>query len=129
MRNTLVPLLPKAPDPANWWVNAPWTGEWPFALSRKGCKEKPGNEKKGRAQGWRENAGCIECRRHVVLVIRGATQLACRLKNVGNPSRTWLLRATRSSDESRFPFAKRRSELTTTRRVVRGGPGDPKSVD
>ena len=53
LRKTLAPLLPKALDPANWWANSPWTGEWPFALSRKGCKVKPGHEKKGQAQGRR----------------------------------------------------------------------------
>ena len=64
-----------------------------------------------------------------MLVIRGVTQLARRLQNVDNPSRTWLLRATHSSDESRFPFEKRRSAVTAARRIVRGNPVNPKSVD
>ena len=37
LRKTIVPLLPKAPDPADWRANTPWTGGRPFALSRKGC--------------------------------------------------------------------------------------------
>ena len=56
-------------------------------------------------------------------------QLACRLQNVDNPSCTWVLRATHSSDESRFPFDKRRSEVTTARRIVRGGPENKESAD
>ena len=58
----------------------------------------------------------------MVLVIRGVTQLARRLKTLGNPSRNWMLRATRSSGETRFPFDKKRSEPTTARRLVRGDP-------
>ena len=40
-----------------------------------------------------------------------------------------MLRATHRSDESRFPFDKRRSALPTARRIVRGSPINPKSVD
>ena len=105
------------------WSRDPIAGDWPFPLSCKGCN---GSKSLGRsakaAQGWRPNPGCRDCRRHVVLVIRGVTQLACRLKTLGNPSRNWTLRATRSSDETRFPFDKRRSEPTTARRLVRGDP-------
>ena len=126
---TLVPILPDVPDAVDEWLNTPWTGSWPFELSCKGCKVKPGREGDPHVQGWCTQAGCYECRRHIVLVIRGVTQLACRLKNVDDPACTWMLRATHSSDESRFPFEKRQSACTTARRIVRGNPGNPKSVD
>ena len=51
LRKTLAPLLPEAPEPADSWVNTPWAEEWPFALSRKGCKVKPGHEKNRRRDG------------------------------------------------------------------------------
>ena len=74
------------------------------------------------AQDWRPNEGCPERRRNVLLVIRGVTQLACRLGTLGNPSRNWMIRATHSSDETRFPSEKRQSVPTTARRFVRGSP-------
>ena len=126
---TLVPLLPDVPDAVDMWMDTPWQGDWPFDISCKGCRCKPGKEGHEQAHGWCTSAGCLDCRRHVVLVIRGVTQLACRLQNVDNPSCTWLLRATHSSDESRFPFEKRRSEVATARRMVRGCPENAKSVD
>ena len=104
LRKTLAPMLPDVPDAVDLWVDTPWAGEWPFELSRRGCKVKPGREEKEQVQGWRSDAGRIQRRRHVVLVIRGVTQLACRLQNVDNSACAWLLRATHSSDESRFPF-------------------------
>ena len=76
----------------------------------------------GKVQGWRPNPGCADSRRHVVLVIRGVTQMASRLKTSDNPSRNWMLRATHNSDETRFPFDERRSTPTTARRLVRGDP-------
>ena len=81
------------------------------------------------SQGWRSNPCCPDSRRHAVFVIRGVTQLACRLTTLDNPSRNWTLRATHSSDEGRFPFAERRSEPTTARRIVRGSPDVEGSVD
>ena len=109
-------------------MDAPWSGEWPFELSRQVCKVRSGHENQRKAEGRRSDAGRIECRRHVVLVIRGATRLACCLQNVDNPSCTWVLRATHSSDESRFPCEKRRSAVTTARRIVRGNPVNSKSI-
>ena len=79
--------------------------------------------------GWCENAGRFERREHVVKAIRGVTQLACRLKNVDDPSCTWMLRATHSSDDSRAPFSSRRSERVSARRLIRGSPDVPESVD
>ena len=63
------------------------------------------------------------------LVIRGVTQLARRLKTSDNPSRNWMLRATRSSDETRFLFDERLSEQTAARRHARGGPQGDESFD
>ena len=48
---TLVPMLQDVPDAVDLWVNTPWSGEWPFALSCKGCKVKQGREKEPRVQG------------------------------------------------------------------------------
>ena len=33
----LVPMLQDVPDAVDLWVNTPWTGDWPFVLSCKGC--------------------------------------------------------------------------------------------
>ena len=49
LRKALAPLFPGAPNAVDSRANTPWTGEWPFALSRKGCKVKPGHEKKAKA--------------------------------------------------------------------------------
>ena len=80
-------------------------------------------------QGWRPDAGYPDCRKHVLLVIRGATQLARRLQNAADSSCAWLMRATRSSGDSRLPYEKRRSTSTTARRMVRGDPKVPESMD
>ena len=77
MCDTFVRLLPGCPDPVKQWLQTQFEGTWPFLLSRKGCAIKPGKEEAVQVQGWCSNAGCPDCRRHVVLVIRGATQLAC----------------------------------------------------
>ena len=129
MGDALVRLVPGAPDPGKQWLQTQFEGTWPPPLSRKGCAIKPGKEKAVQAQGRCSNAGCFYCRRHVVLVIRGATQLARRLQNVADPSRTRLLRAARSPDDSRLPFEKRRSASATARRIVRGDPKVPQSAD
>ena len=117
LRENLAPLPPSKPGAADCWLRDPFVGDWPFPLSCKGCKAaKPLVEGANSAQGWRATPGCPDCRRHVVLVIRGVTQLACRLKTLDNPSCNSMVRATHRSDETRFPFEKRRSELTTARR-------------
>ena len=41
---TLAPMLPDVPDAVDLWVDTPWSGDWPFDISRKGCKVKPGHE-------------------------------------------------------------------------------------
>ena len=66
--------------------------------------------------------GCAQRKKRVVLVIRGATQLAHRLDVLGNNECKWLLRATHNSDETRNPSEVRRSVGTTTRGLVRGSP-------
>ena len=81
------------------------------------------------AQDWRPNEGCPECRRHVVLAIRGGAQLAFRLGTLDNPPCNWMIRATRSSGETRFPFEKRQAAPATARRMVRGSPLVAESCD
>ena len=56
----------------------------------------------------------------MLLVLRGATQLACRLNVLDDSEREWMLRATRNADEVRNLFAKRRSARSTAHRLVRG---------
>ena len=62
-------------------------------------------------------------------MIRGVTQLARRLKTYSSPSRGWMLRATHSSDETRFPPDKKRPEPTTARCLARGVPEVDGSFD
>ena len=65
----------------------------------------------------------------MLLVLRGATQLA-RHKNVlDNSECVWSRRAAHNSDEVRNPFAERRSARTTVRRFVRGFPPAESSED
>ena len=102
----LAPLLPSGPNAVGRWLGEPFEGTWPLLLSSRGCKTMESVGKKAaKAQERRPNEGCPKCRRHVVLVIRGATQLARRLGTLGNPSCNWMIRATHSSGETRFPFA------------------------
>ena len=51
LRKMLAPMLQDVPDAVDLWVNTPWSGEWPFAISRKGCKVKPGREQDQQVQG------------------------------------------------------------------------------
>ena len=79
-------------------------------------------------QSWRPNPGCPARKRHVVPVIRGATQLACRLEVANDAERKWMLRATRSSDEVRYLSERRRPARSTARRLVRWPPdGEPQA--
>ena len=80
------------------------------------------------AQSWRPNPGCPARKRHVVLVIRGVTQLACRLQVANDAEREWMLRATHNSDEVRYPSDRRRSTRVTARCLVRGSPAAQYSV-
>ena len=126
----LAPLSSGGPKAVDRWLKQLFVGDWPCPLSCKGREgvSPPGRESKP-AQQWCSAPGCPACRRHVVSVIRGVTQLARRLKLSDNPSCDWALRATRSSDESRPPFEKRRSEPATARRLVRGHPDADGSAD
>ena len=51
------------------------------------------------------------------------------MQNVADSPCAWLLRATHSSDDSRVPYEKRRSTSTTARRMARGDPKVPESMD
>ena len=130
LREQLAPLLSNEPDAVKRPLQPPFERDWPFPCSCKGRRVvKPPVKDSGPVQNWRSAPGCPACRRHVVLVIRGVTQLARRLKISDNPSRNWMSRATHSSDEGRFPFAKRWPECATARRLVRGHPDADGSVD
>ena len=102
----------------------PANGVWNFGLLRtSACKLCiPGKT-------WCVSPGCPACKKRGLLVLRGATQLACRLLVLGNSDSVWLLRATHNSDDVRHPFEKRRSVRTTARRLVRGSPEVDSSVD
>ena len=107
LRELLAPFSPNEPDAVERWLQQPFVGDWPFPLSCKGRKVvKPPAKDSVPVQNWRPAPVCPASRRHVVLVIRGVAQLARRLEISGNPSRNWMLRATHSSDERCFPFAK-----------------------
>ena len=87
LRETLAPLLPSKPNAADCWLRDPFVGNWPFPLSCKGCKAlKPLGKGAKSAQGWYTSPGRPDCRRGVVLVIRGVTQLARRLNTLDNHS-------------------------------------------
>ena len=90
-------------------------------MSRKGCKvSKPGAESGKSVQSWLPTPGRPACRRHVLMVIRGVSQLARRLQVLGDGQCKWMLRTTRNSDEVRYPSDKRRSTCASARRLVRG---------
>ena len=109
LREISAPLLSPGPNALERWLREPFGGAWPFPLPCKGRKvAKPPAEVLKPSQGWRPGPGCPDCRRYVVFVIRGVTQLARRLATWDNPARNWMLRATHSSAEGRFPFEKRR---------------------
>ena len=108
---------------AEQWLAKPFEGVWPFPLSRKGCKvTKTAPEGPEPAQSWRPTPGCSDRRRHRVLVIRGFTQLAFRLRVLVDRGCKWMLRATRNSDGVRYPSDRRHSTRTSARRLVRGAP-------
>ena len=124
MCEQLAPPLTEEPDAVKRWSQRPFLGERPFLLPCKGGEvARPPAKGAKPVEYWRSAPGCSDCQRRVMLVIRGATQLACRLKRRGDPERTWVLRATHSPGEGRFPFAQPRSECATARRIVRGHPG------
>ena len=107
LREQLAPFSPNGSDAVERWLQQPFAGDWPFPLSCKGREVvKPPAKDSGPVQNRRPAPGRPASRRHVVLVIRGVAQLARRLEISGNPSRTGMLRATRSSDDRCFPFAK-----------------------
>ena len=88
LRDTMAPLLPSGPNAVDRRLSEPFEGNWPLPLSCRGCKPTVSAGKEtATAQDWRPDAGCPERRRHVQLVIRGVTRLACRLGTLDNPSR------------------------------------------
>ena len=74
-----MPLLPTDNSAVGQWMAKPFGRVVPFPLSRNGrnvYKAVPESTKP--VQPWRPTPGCPNCRRHVLLVIRGVTQLALR---------------------------------------------------
>ena len=78
---------------------------------------------------WREKPGCLARQKHVAVVVRGATQLAGRLRVVNDKECKWSLRASRNSDEACNPGSKRQSVCTPARRLARGPPSVDQSKD
>ena len=130
LRDILAPLLPSGPNAVERWLDEPFEVKWPPPLSRCGCKSNVSvGHETAATQSWCPNEGFPQCRRHIVLVSRGVTQLACRLRTLGDSSRYWMISATHSSDETRSPFEKRQAVATTARRLVRGSAQAPESCD
>ena len=65
----------------------------------------------------------------MLLIFRWLSQLARRLDVWGDPDCTWVLRATRNSDEARHPESIRKSVRVSGRRLICGSPLAPESVD
>ena len=126
----LVPSLSNDDAAIEQWLAEPFQGTWPFPLSCKGRKvSEPVAESEKPVQSRRPTPGCPACRRRVLMVICGVTQLARRLQVLDDSDCKWLLRATHNSDEVRYPSDKRRSTCTSARRLVRGSPDVDASED
>ena len=99
------------------WMRAPASGERPFPISR--------------ADRLRQCAslGRDKCKRRVVMIVRGAAQVACRLSGLDNAELVWLLLACHFADNSRTPHGKCESAKTTVRRLARGSPICEASAD
>ena len=79
-------------------------------------------------QSWRPAPGCPASRRHVLVVLRGVSQLARRLQ-VDDSEFKWMLRATHNSDDVRYPSDKWRSTCAAARRLIRGFPNADATED
>ena len=104
-------------------LQEPFEGTWPVDLPCKGLRLRDPEDT------WRDSPGSPVRRKHVPLVLRGATQVARQLNVLDNSECKWLLRATHNSDEVRKPFEKRQSARSTARLLVRGSPTVETSVD
>ena len=107
------------------------TGSWPSELSCAGSVvcTRPDCKKCLYRANARPFPGCSERERRMLMIARGITQLARRLDVWGDHECAWLLRATHSSDEVRRPESMRESVRVSGRRLVRGSPLVPESVD
>ena len=112
------------------WLSEPFEGERPFPLSRK-ARRVPQNVLEGPTpvQSWWLNPACPACKRPVVSVIRGVAQLACRPRVADDCECVRMLRATRKSEEARYPSGRRRPTRISARRLVRGPAAVVSSVD
>ena len=131
MRTSFVSVLEKSGWAVEDWLLCPPGGSRPFELSRKGiivCA-RPDCEKCPNRKDVCPRPVCVDCKRRVLKIVRGVTQLACRFVVWSDSECMWLIRATRNSDEVRNPRPKRESVRATARRMVRGCPVALKSVD
>ena len=131
MRASLASLLSNSRLSVEDWLQRPLGGQWPTNLSRKGIMAcaRPDCEKLPNRKDVRLRPGCADGKRRVLKIARGATQPARRAVVWGNSECTLSTRATRNSDEVRYPWSKSESVRATARRVVRRSPVAPKSAD
>ena len=123
LRAALVGALRSSANSTEVWLKSPQRARRPFDLSCKDLMSRIVKDRTLRASKEKcPPPGCADCKRPVMLVIRAATQLACRLEVMNDDASMWLLRATRNSDEVRNPQGARMSVQTTGRRLVRGSP-------
>ena len=89
---------------------------------RRGCVSRPFPiSRVGRLENCAgPGGGTRRCR--VVMIVRGAAQIACRLSDLDKAELVWLLRACRGAGSSRTPHGERESVKTAERRMVRGSP-------
>ena len=99
------------------WILTQYVGKWPFPITCDGR--------------MRDCAapGCPKCKRSVVVITRGITQLARRLLGADAPELAWLLRARHGADNSRAPHGVQQAVKTTARRLIRGSPSCEASRD
>ena len=110
LRRELVNALSHEGRFAQDWMSTQFAGEWPFPISSE-CRMRNC-----------ASPGCLKCKRRAVMIVRGITEPACRLRDVNNPDLAWLPRACHGADNSRAPHSVRRSAKTPARRAIRGPP-------
>ena len=84
LRDTLVDVSNAAKMPAQLRMRTPASGEWPFPISSEGCLRSCAKP------------GCEKCERHLVMIVRGVAQIACRWLDLNSPEPVRLLRACRA---------------------------------
>ena len=110
LRRELATALSHEDGCAQDWMLTYSVGEWPFPITCEGRMR------------YCAASGRPKCKRRVVMIVRGITQLARRLLGAGAPDVVWLLRACRGADISRAPHSVRLSAKTTARGLIRASP-------